>query len=94
MGLTVKWTRLALADLENAFEFISKNNDIAAASVVQLVTAHLTQLEQFPESGRTGRVKGTRELVVRATPFVIVYRVNATSLQILAILHSARKWPP
>lgn len=94
MGLTVKWTRLAFADLENAFEFISKTNDIAAASVVQQVTAHLTQLEQFPESGRTGRVKGTRELVVRATPFVIVYRVKATSLQILAILHSARKWPP
>ncbi|MBK9072385.1 MAG: type II toxin-antitoxin system RelE/ParE family toxin [Myxococcales bacterium] len=92
--MTVKWTRLALADLENAYEFISSRNDTAAASVVQQVMAHLTQLRQFPESGRTGRVKGTRELVVGATPFVIVYRVNAADLEILAVLHSARKWPP
>jgi toxin ParE1/3/4 len=43
--------------------------------------------------GRAGRVAGSRELVVTGTPFVVAYRLKAESLQILAVLHAARKWP-
>jgi toxin ParE1/3/4 len=35
----------------------------------------------------------SRELVVTGTPFVVAYRVNGESIQILAVLHGARKWP-
>ena len=38
-----------------------------------------------------GRVAGTRELVI--APFVIVYRVRKMTIDILAIIHSARRWP-
>jgi toxin ParE1/3/4 len=51
------------------------------------------RLEQFPNMGRAGRVAGSRGLVVTGTPFVVAYRLKAESVQILAVLHAARKWP-
>ena len=49
-------------------------------------------LERHPETGRRGRIAGTRELVILATPFVIAYRVRS-NIEVLALLHGARKWP-
>ncbi|MDQ7827232.1 MAG: type II toxin-antitoxin system RelE/ParE family toxin [Candidatus Eremiobacteraeota bacterium] len=43
--------------------------------------------------GRPGRVPGTRELVVPGTKYIVAYRVRHRSLQILRVLHGARKWP-
>jgi plasmid stabilization system protein ParE len=40
-----------------------------------------------------GRVEGTRELVIAGTAFVVVYRVEAERVEVLAVLHAARKWP-
>jgi toxin ParE1/3/4 len=51
-------------------------------------------LEKFPLIGRQGRVTGTRELVLRKTPFIVVYRVRADIVEILLVLHAAQNWPP
>ena len=50
-------------------------------------------LAVYPSLGRVGRVRGTRELVVSGTPFVVVYRVRLDIVQVLRVLHHARKWP-
>jgi len=47
----------------------------------------------FPLSGRAGRVKDTRELMVPNTPFLIAYRIVKNEIHILAVLHGARRWP-
>jgi toxin ParE1/3/4 len=51
------------------------------------------RLLEFPESGRPGRVAGTRELVVPHTPFIAAYVVTGDRIRILRILHSAQVWP-
>ena len=51
------------------------------------------QLAHFPESGRIGRVKNTRELVIVNTPYIVAYRIKGDTIQILAVLHGRRKWP-
>jgi toxin ParE1/3/4 len=43
--------------------------------------------------GRPGRVTGTRELVVDGTPYILPYRVRNRVVQILRVLHGARRWP-
>ena len=91
MALTVRWTPIALADLENAFEFISADKPRAAAATIATIQSCLKQLKAFPETGRAGRVKGTRELVASPTPYIIIYRSKDSCLEILAVLHSARK---
>jgi toxin ParE1/3/4 len=47
----------------------------------------------FPDRGRAGRISGTRELVIPATPFVVAYRVGNGHVDVLAIMHGARLWP-
>jgi plasmid stabilization system protein ParE len=43
--------------------------------------------------GRTGRIKGTNELVLTDIPYIIAYRVTPASVQILTVMHAAQKWP-
>jgi toxin ParE1/3/4 len=91
--MKIKWVRLALADLEEAAEFISKDNPEAARKMIRRIWAAAQLLAEHPESGRAGRVPGTRELIIGGTPFILPYRVKDNTLQILRVLHSSRKWP-
>jgi len=45
------------------------------------------RLLDFPESGRIGQVPGTRELVVTNLPYIVVYRVNGDTVEILRVMH-------
>ena len=51
------------------------------------------RLVDFPESGRPGRIAGTRELVIPRTPYVAAYVVLADRIRILRVLHGAQIWP-
>src|SRR5262249_44206861 len=48
-------------------------------------------LETLPNRGRPGRITGTRELIF--PPYVIVYRINLQTVEILRIYHGAQDWP-
>ena len=65
----------------------------AAVKVDDQIVAAVRRLLDFPESGRPGRVAGTRELVVPRTPFIAAYVVNGDRVRILRILHGAQVWP-
>jgi addiction module toxin, RelE/StbE family len=51
------------------------------------------QLIRHPESGRIGRVDGTRELVIDRTPYIAAYRIAGDTVRILRVLHGAQQWP-
>lgn len=53
----------------------------------------VNSLVRFPESGRPGRIEGTRELVITRTPYIVAYRIAGDTLRILPVLHGARRWP-
>jgi len=59
---------------------------------MQIVTA-VEHLECFPMSGRTGRIPGTRELVIANTPFIAAYAIHKARIVILAVYRSAQQWP-
>ena len=65
----------------------------AATRVAAAVVNATDQLEQFPQSGRPGRVKRTRELIVPGLPYIIPYRVVDDVVVILSVIHTSRKWP-
>ena len=50
-------------------------------------------LENHPELGRPGRIAGSRELALHPLPFLLAYRVRRSKIEIVALLHGARKWP-
>ena len=43
--------------------------------------------------GRQGRIDGTRELVIHGLPYIIPYRMRHGRVEILAVIHAARRWP-
>ncbi len=61
--------------------------------MLERVMKAIEMLEEFPSAGRLGRVHGTRELIVRPAPYVIVYRVREKHIQIVSFLHTSRRWP-
>lgn len=84
---------MAVDDLEQIADYIAQDNPSAANRMVARLWASVKILASHPETGRPGRVYGTRELVVSQTPFIIPYRIVNSEIQILRILHGARKWP-
>lgn len=89
--MRVEWVQSALDNLEEQADFIARDNLEAALKMLADIEAAVTQLVQFPSLGRAGRVEGTRELIV--PPYVIPYRVNGNIIEILRVLHGARRWP-
>lgn len=91
--MKVLWSRDALRDLDEAHEFIAKDNPRAAKGIIERFEALLESLSIHPKLGRVGRVKGTRELVVTGTPFILPYVIDKQRIIILGVRHGARRWP-
>jgi len=89
----VAWTRLALEDLDSAYGYVAEENLSAAVRTIERIRKALEAVSRHPEIGRPGRVEGTRELIISGTPFIVAYRVKAKSIEILSVIHGARRWP-
>ena len=91
--MEVRWTRKALANLDQEAEYIAQDNPEAAVRIVEQIRSSVQTLLDFPALGRPGRVSGTRELVINETPYIVPYRIREQTVEILRVLHSSRKWP-
>jgi len=87
------WSAFALSDRDGIFDYIEAHNPAAAIVVDERIVAAARRLRNFPESGRPGRVTGTRELVVTGTPYIAAYQVTDEAVRILRVLHGAQQWP-
>ena len=72
---------------------ISIDSPAAAKATLQEISRQVASLEDHPQLGRAGRLRGTRELVIAYTPYIAIYRIDADTVKIHRILHGARKWP-
>lgn len=91
--MRVRWAPLAAEHLASAHVYLLENSPTVAEAQVERVLSAVDALERHPQLGRTGRVPGTRELVVTGTPFLVAYRIEEQEVQVLAVLHGARRWP-
>ncbi|MFJ2479993.1 type II toxin-antitoxin system RelE/ParE family toxin [Pseudomonas sp. NPDC087598] len=91
--MRVEWLRTALKNLDDEAAYIALENPKAASEFVQAIFASVDHLEQFPASGREGRLPGTREWALADRPYLIPYRVRQGRLQVLRIFHT-RQLPP
>jgi addiction module RelE/StbE family toxin len=91
--MAIVWRRQAEQDLQRIVDFILERNPAAARSVCDRIERRVAELLDHPQSGRRGRVVGTRELIVAGTPYIVAYRVKGRQIDVLAVLHGARRWP-
>lgn len=91
--MRVLWTLSAEQDRGDIIDFIAEDNLLAAISMDERFTASARRLAEHPMMGRPGQIPGTRELFPHES-YRLVYEVQAGTVWILALVHTARMWPP
>lgn len=90
----VVWTRPALNDVVQVREYIAADSPRYARVVAERLFAVVERLVEFPLSGRIVPELGETSLrEVISSPYRIVYRVRADRVEILTVVHSARRFP-
>ena len=90
--MQVRWTESATKDLRLITRYIRQDSAAAARAVAKATVDAAESLSSFPLKGREGRIASTREFVVSGLPYIIVYKVTRTAIQIVHIYHGARNW--
>ncbi|GAA3099591.1 type II toxin-antitoxin system RelE/ParE family toxin [Rhizobium viscosum] len=91
-GKRIRWTFRALRRLDEIGAHIEKDDPDAAARVIARIVTAVDALAELPASGRPGRIKGTRELVLTDIPYIILYRVG-WDIEIITVMHAHQRWP-
>lgn len=90
--MRVVWTSPARRQLADATEYIATYDPLAALTLDEKVDQTIERLVQFPNSGRIGRIIGTREGVIGA--YILVYEVHTDFLLVTHFVHGNRLFPP
>ncbi|WP_343698754.1 type II toxin-antitoxin system RelE/ParE family toxin [Caulobacter sp.] len=91
--MRVRWTGSARLDRLDIMDYIAAESLRAAIRMDQLFSEAAASLTDFSTRGRPGLVEGTRELFPHEA-YRLVYEVEGETVWILALLHTARQWPP
>lgn len=92
--MKVIWTKKALIALDSIYKYISEDNEVLAKKIItHVVNTVETTVKNFPRIGRAGNVFGTREYVISEYPYVVVYTVKNSCLQVLKIIHASMQYP-
>jgi toxin ParE1/3/4 len=92
-AMNVVWSPRAIRHLIAIREFIEKDSDQNAAMMAERILNAIGILATQPQMGRSGRLTGTRELVILGTPYIAPYRVRRERLELLAVFDGRRQWP-
>jgi toxin ParE1/3/4 len=91
--MKIRWSPEAAEDLERIALRIREDNPEAARQIVKVVYDGIIGLKNFPNLGRLGRETGTCELIFAPLPYIAVYRVIGSVIEISRIWHGAQDWP-
>ena len=89
--MRVTWSPLADRQVDDAVEYIARDDPIAALKWLEHLLVRVKALSRFPDSGRmvpeTQR-EDIREILVR--PYRVMYRRRDDRVEIVAIRHESR----
>jgi addiction module RelE/StbE family toxin len=90
----IRWTKQAANDLTRISDYTEDHFGAAQARRAALAIYETSDsLKNLPQPGRLGRKPDTRELVISDLPFLVVYRLRGQTVEIMRVLHGARRWP-
>lgn len=85
------WGEGARLDFERAIAFLEEKSPAAARRIGDRILAAVSLLERFPEIAPASRHRGLRQLVVTRTPYLVIYRVHAGSVEVRAVVHAKQR---
>ncbi|ADG81758.1 type II toxin-antitoxin system mRNA interferase toxin, RelE/StbE family [Thermincola potens] len=93
----IKYTPVAVDDMDEIFSYISKDNVTAAEALLEKITTGISRLVEFPNMGSvlsdeeyTLVNRGYRFIVIH--PYLVFYRIIDHSIVIHRILHGRRDY--
>jgi toxin ParE1/3/4 len=89
----VVWTPEAEQDRADVWDYIAADDPHAAARIDELFTDLAARLAEHPNLGKPGKIAGTRELIPHES-YCMVYEIEQETVWVLALVHTARLWPP
>ena len=81
---------MAVRNLDGVGEYIAKDNPKAATNLLKQIRKSVKLLQAQPFLGRRTEFEDVRELVVHPN-YIVSYRVDAMTVQILQIWHVAQQ---
>jgi addiction module RelE/StbE family toxin len=89
----VRWIAAANQDRADIIDYIAGENPRAALKMDQLFSDAAAKLADFPMLGHAGKIPGTREMMPHES-YRLVYEIDDDTVWVLALVHTARMWPP
>lgn len=92
--MKIFWTPLAAERLENIFEYISKDDSIAAYKMIDKIFNKVESLSKYPERGR--KVPETNREEIREVfekSYRIIYRIDKKRIYVLSIRNFKQSLP-
>lgn len=89
----IRYTKKAAQNLDDIFAFLNREYPGYAEKIFSDIIKSIENLVHFPNSGRAGRVFGTRELIIKHYPYIVPYRIKDDAVQILRVFHPSQKPP-
>jgi len=89
--MRIRWTVPAAADPENIKDYLEQHQPHLAQPTTLRIYESIRSLTTSPHRGRSGRRRGTRELVLTPLPYIVVDRVKDEKVEILHIYHAAQE---
>ena len=90
--LPVIWRASARGQLASIIRFIANESPSAARRLRELIEASVLPAAEHPYLYRPGRVPGTREIVAHPN-YIVVYRVMAERIEVVAVFHARQEYP-
>lgn len=91
--MIVLWTYEAIQDRLHILTYIASDNIEAAVQLDAALEDAAAKLSTFPRMGRQGKLPGTHEVTVERQ-YRLIYDISVEAIQIPAVIHTARRWPP
>lgn len=90
-AMEIIWSPEARSEVQAIVAYIADFDPVAARGIRQRLEAVVLPLAEHPYLFRSGRIVGTKELVVSPN-YIIVYRVT-DHVSIISVLHARQEYP-
>lgn len=89
----LKWAKRAQTDRKKIAEFyLEEASPLIAFEAMAAIKSAAQKIEKSPLAYRDGKRSGTRELIMRRFPYVLVYRIRPDRITVLRVLHQAMRY--
>lgn len=90
--MDIFWGDGAKRDFNAAIAFIRSESPAGATRIGERILAAVSLLQEFPELAPVSRNhRRLRQLVVPKTPYLVIYRIEVTRVEIRAVIHAKQR---